>query len=451
MSALRRAHSDEAGQAVVIMALALSAVLALAGLGIDAGFQYAERRREQVAADAAAWAAAVTMATNWNAPDRSARARTIALEYAARNGYNNDGTTNTVTVTVPTSGGFIGNVDYMEVIITVNVRTYFVRVLGSAFESRQVRARAVGGITGPGKAYGLIALSRTACPGLSVLGAGGNKGEVEVEEAGILVNSSCTPALRATGKAKIEAEGVGIDVVGTVETSGNPELSPTPTTGVVQQADPLAYLAPPVLTVPPGPPDINVTNGTVTLDPGVYLGIRVSGNGRVKLRPGTYVIKGGGISVSGNGRVEDETYGDARGVFIYNTCSFYPDPGGTCGGISVSGNGRIELEKETAGTYAGLSIWQPCQNTQTLSVTGAGSGDVELPGSDGDDDEDNELETSGTIYLPCAAVEVSGNGELEIENGQLVADTVTVSGNGEIEIDWDSAASTLSRIPALVE
>lgn len=55
------------------------------------------------------------------------------------------------------------------------------------------------------------------------------------------------------------------------------------------------------------------------------------------------------------------------------------------------------------------------------------------------------------MYLPCAAVAVSGNGELEIEDGQLVADTVSVSGNGKIEIEWDQAMARVDRVPAVVE
>ena len=46
---------------------------------------------------------------------------------------------------------------------------------------------------------------------------------------------------------------------------------------------------------------------------------------------------------------------------------------------------------------------------------------------------------------------MTGNGELEIEDGQLIADTLTVTGNGEIEVEWDASVSGASRVPALVE
>ena len=46
---------------------------------------------------------------------------------------------------------------------------------------------------------------------------------------------------------------------------------------------------------------------------------------------------------------------------------------------------------------------------------------------------------------------MTGNGELEIDDGQLVASTVTVSGNGELEVEWESAAASAARLPAVVE
>ncbi len=445
----RGAIRAEGGQAVVLMALMLTVLLAGGGLAIDAGLLFVERRHEQVAADAAAYAAAVAIATNWTASDRSTRARSAALAYAAANAYNNDGTTNTVTVNVPPlAGAYVGNAAYAEVIVSVDVRTAFVRILGSGFQTRTVQARAVGGVLGPPKPYGLIALSKTACAALSVTG----QGEVETEGAGILVNSSCASALDANGQAEIEAEDGGIDVVGGVVATGGTDIDPIPVTGARQVSDPLAYLPRPTGAGLTTFAAVNVTAGPTTIGPGIYPSISVSGNGKVKMQAGTYVIKGGGISASGNGRVEDDANGDGQGVFIFNACADFPATTGACGAISVSGNGRIELEKETSGAYAGVSIWQPCENTQTLSVTGGGADASGSAGSgDGDDDEDGELETSGTIYIPCAAVSVTGHGELEIEDGQLVASTISVVGNAELEIEWDSAVSSVSRIPALVE
>jgi len=428
--------NDEEGQAVVLLALALTGLLAAGGLAIDAGLQYVERRHEQVAADSAAYAAAATMVENWNAPNRAVLAAASARDYAARNGYNNDQTTNTVTVNIPpASGAFQGNADYAEVIIAVDVKTAFVRVLGAGFVSRNVQGRAVGAITSPPKPYAVIALSKTASPGLQLNG----NGQLEVEDAGVLVNSSASSALTTTSNTQIEAPNV--DVVGQAQVNGS--VSGTVTTGAPAQSDPLAYLVPPSPTGLTTYPAVNATGGTVTLDPGIYPSISASGNAVVRLRPGTYVIAGGGISVSGNGRIQDDTAGN--GVFIYNTCSNYPLTGGTCGAISVSGNGRFDLENSDSGKTAGVSIWQSCDNTQEMTIVGSGQRNHDS------NDTNGELETSGSVYLPCASVSVSGVGELEVEGGQLIAQTITVSGNGEIEVEWNQSAQTPNRAPAVVE
>lgn len=431
MKRIGAAH-EEGGQAVVLLGLALTGMLVVGGLGIDAGLEYVERRHEQVAADAAAFGAAVSMVNNWNAGNRAALARSAALDYASRNGYDNDGTTNTVTVNVPPqSGAYAGDTGYAEVIVSVNVRTAFVRILGTSYTTREVHARAVGGIVAPPKSYAIIALAKTGSPTFSLTG----NAQVEVENAGILVASTGTPALTSTSQTQIEGS---VDVVGTAQASGS--ISGTLTSGASPQPDPLAYLVAPT-SCGATYSAVNATGGTVTLQPGCYPSISASGNADVRLAAGTYVITGGGIAVSGNARIEDDVVG--AGVFIYNGCSSFPSSGGTCGGIGVSGNGRFKLEKASTGTYAGVSIWQPCENTQAMSIVGGGQQS---------DDSNGELETSGSVYLPCAAVNVSGHGELEIEeSGQLIASTIGVVGNGEIEVEWDAGSSTPNRTPAIVE
>jgi len=315
----------------------------------------------------------------------------------------------------------------------VNVRTAFIQVVG--ITTRQVQGRAVGGIVAPPKNYAIIALSKTAAPGLSLTG----QAEVEAEGAGILVNSSASGALSTTSGTELEASTGGIDVAGTASASG--QVQGTLRTGQAQQSDPLAYLVPPNGSGMTTYAAVNATSGTITLNPGIYPSISASGNADVRLRPGTYVIKGGGISVSGNARIEDDTPGDS-GVFIYNACANFPSSGGSCGAVSVSGNGRIKLEKTTTGTYAGISFWQACANTQTMSIVGGGQQS---------DDSNGEFETSGTVYLPCAAVSVSGRGELEIDKGQLIALTISATGNSEIEVEWESSSTQPNRSPALVE
>ena len=82
------------------------------------------------------------------------------------------------------------------------------------------------------------------------------------------------------------------------------------------------------------------------------------------MNSGLYIIEGGGFTVSGNASVT------GSGVTIFNAGSKYPTTGGTYGSITLSGNGTFNLSAPTTGTYAGVVIFQPADNTKALSVSG---------------------------------------------------------------------------------
>jgi hypothetical protein len=58
----------------------------------------------------------------------------------------------------------------------------------------------------------------------------------------------------------------------------------------------------------------------LTINPGTYSSIKVSGNAKLTLQPGIYVIAGGGISVTGNASVSQATVTSSN-------CAI-PQPGG---------------------------------------------------------------------------------------------------------------------------
>ena len=94
------------------------------------------------------------------------------------------------------------------------------------------------------------------------------------------------------------------------------------------------------------------------------------------MNAGTYIIEGGGLTVSGNASIT------GSGVMIINAGSSYPATGGTYGGISLSGNGTYSLTPPASGTYTGIVIWQPKDNTKALALSGNASG------------------MTGTVYAP---------------------------------------------------
>jgi len=116
--------SFERGQALILIVFAIIGLVGITALAIDGGNAFAERRKAQNAADTAALSGALARINN-----ESWVQTTYAV--AAQNGYNNDTTTNAVQVySPPISGPYKGDIEYVQVIITVHTKTYFASVVG---------------------------------------------------------------------------------------------------------------------------------------------------------------------------------------------------------------------------------------------------------------------------------------------------------------------------------
>ena len=124
----------EKGQALIIIVFAIFGLVGLTGLTIDGGNVYSDRRHAQNAADAAVMAAALTSV-------RGGDWHTAGMARAADNDYDNNGTSNIVqVVSPPISGTYAGNPDYIQVLITSHVDTYFAGVVGIHQMTNRVQA-----------------------------------------------------------------------------------------------------------------------------------------------------------------------------------------------------------------------------------------------------------------------------------------------------------------------
>jgi hypothetical protein len=217
----------------------------------------------------------------------------------------------------------------------------------------------------------------------------------------VVVDSSSASALTESGNARITA--AAIRVVGNVQLSGQATLGVTPQTGVAAVPDPLAGLPSPNPAGLTNHGAVNLTSGSLTLNPGIYTQIQVSNSASLTLNPGVYIIEGGGFTVTGSGSL------NAQGVLIYNAGSNYPNSGGTFGGITLSGNGTFHLTPAATGVYAGMVFFQSRQNTRALAIS-ANAG----PG------------ISGTIYAANALLTVSGNASMQVS---LVVGMLSASSN----------------------
>jgi len=242
----------------------------------------------------------------------------------------------------------------------------------------------------------IIVLSPTAGGALTLTGT------VGVSVAGaVVVDSNAPNALTATGNSRVTAG--TIQVVGRVSASNGVILSPAPVTGIQPVPDPLAGLAIPAGGANQGAVDLR--RGSLTINPGIYSQITVSGTGTaLTMNPGVYVIIGGGFSVSNSSSVS------GAGVVLYNAGSNFPAAGGTYGAISFGSSGTITLTAPTSGPYTGVLIFQARDNTQTLSLNASAV-----------------VGLSGTIYAPAALLSLGGSSQLHTS---AIVSQLSLNGNG---------------------
>ena len=146
-------------------------------------------------------------------------------------------------------------------------------------------------------------------------------------------------------------------------------------------------------------------NSSKTISQGIYSRISVSGNAKLTMSGGIYIILGGGFSVSNTASIA------GNGVMIFNAGSEYPSTGGTYGSITLSSTGTYNLSPATSGTYAGVVLFQPPDNTKSVSASANAKG------------------ITGTIYAPAAQLSETSSGAVD---ASLIFDTLTISGNGSV-------------------
>ncbi|MBU6423082.1 MAG: hypothetical protein KGQ88_03490, partial [Chloroflexi bacterium] len=268
------------------------------GLAIDAGTLYVARRTAQEAADAGAYAGAVVLYEGGAYSD----AKTAAATDATKNGYTQggDGGRQTVIVQEPTASPF-NNTEYVEVDISVDVRTSLVPRSGLT----QVSVHSIAGAVPLNNGYAIMALNRSSTANALYVASGGT---VNVEDAGILVNStSASAANNSGGTVSITGSSTGTVVAG-----GASGTWPSLTTSATQQPDPFAGYPKPSTTglttysTLPTP-----SSGAVTLQPGIYMvPITYAGTVTATLTSGTYILEAG---MNGSGNMDFQN--TAGGIF----------------------------------------------------------------------------------------------------------------------------------------
>jgi len=440
MNALHRffgRDDGEEGQAVVLFAIMMLALLFAVGLAIDAGQLYSAKRAEQEAADAAAFAGAVVLYQQGTGAEAIAAARSDALT----NGYVSGGgcllaspgpcydaaTQTTVTVNwPPLSGSYMGNIKHVEVSITRQVKTALVPAQ-AAFNP--VRARGVAGSEPLNNGYAIMALDRgNTCDAFNTQ----SNGDLHLTGGGILVNSTCSTA---ASNDQNSAPRFTIQTPYPLDVNGGAighwtDLGIPINPGHNQVPDPFALFPRPSTS---GMPICNslaaCQDGAGNQIPGVYT-TNLGGNGNtdMTMNPGIYILKAG-MDTGGNNAIT------GNGVFIFNTYTTYPNnPGANpnCSQINLQGNAVSTLSAQTTGPWANLLVFQDPVCTDEMEIGGNGT-----------------FVGTGSIYIPSAPFVFDGNPST-LNGSQLIARTVNIQ-NGNITINYDPTTTAQPILPRLAE
>ena len=449
-------REEQRGQTLVLFALLLVVILGGAGLLVDGGMAWANRRQAQAAADLAALAAARAIADGGFQCNATglASAQAAATTVASFNGFSN------VTVEYPTASGNHTGCSYVRVTVSRSMATTFSRVMGQDTWTPQA--------TAVGAAMQVLGAAAANCTFCSLNTTNKNHtllvqlGSTLIVDGDIYVNSSNgndpddpnSPIKLKdwyVGGDGFDIFGVGgritaerIFVVGGWETHDNGiAVAQQADCPAAQRPDPLAYatlnpplhsnvcihqptLSDPLANFPmPSYSDYPVRStrkasyagtSTYTIEPGIYIkGISISGNAIVYMNPGVYYMAGGPFDVKANATVI------GSGVTIF--AGSESGKSGRAEDIDIDTTGQVVLTPPTSGVYAGLTMFMertsdeditidPNNTAQCATTAAAGQPQGCIGG------------ISGTIYAPnndsLVTVKAAGTANLQIISGRLL-------------------------------
>lgn len=403
----RKTKISEKGQAIVLIVLSFIGLVGMAALVVDGGNAYLERRKTQSAADAAALSGAIARIKggDW---------REYALASAKSNGYDNNGTTNTVELnTPPTSGPYINNPEYVQVIITSHVATFFGPVIGipEVIVSTQAISQ-----TKPAEygqmfdGYALVSLapeSKCDVPNKRAFWLH-DEATLTIQGGGIFVNSDNPDcAFTEQGSAGIRIlDDSPFTIVGGANIQKPELISPfPPQTGGV----PIGY--PPPFQMPKvgcGNKVAEVTGGIVGPD-GVLTNLTLTpGNWDEDFPPeGVTMLEAGVYCISGNINVEGTLIG-SNVVFLVKN-----------GDARFSGGADVQLSAPKTGPYQGLLLYMPGNNLGRIVLNG-----------------NFESSFQGTILAPSGEIHLNGIESNAGYHSQIIGKYIDVGGIDNIKITY---------------
>ena len=152
---------------------------------------------------------------------------------------------------------------------------------------------------------------------------------------------------------------------------------------------------------------INISNGTLTLSPGIYViteGFEVSGHGNITGSGVTIYMGCNTGGVSPTAAPCSPPASPATSSSAGSTCS-PASPVGVQSFASLGGNGTITLTAPTSGEYAGLVLFADPNNAASVCTSGSGTGSLSL---------------NGAVYGKSYGLDIGGNGIASIVSNLVI-------------------------------
>ena len=440
---------SQRGQALILIALAGIALFGIAGLAIDGSAKFSDRRHAQNAADTAALAGALALArseVNWELN---------ALNRAMDNGYDDNHVSNEVEVYNPPISGTFSDCsdvhfdcnDYVQVIVTSHIDTWFMRVLGFEQTTNIVQAvaskySAVSNFNFGGNA--VVALAPTGC---ALMTQGGTN--LAVIGGGLFSNSDDSTCSfkkdSCAGTTNIDADDIGTQ--GTITMVGGASINTgcPPDAGLAPAGSKQLPFPPPYQEIAP-PPEcseslitVSGNPNSVTLSPGHYAKMPPKPNIKgITLQPGVYCIDQEiRIGSTDTFVIGGGTFYSTPGVLLYLMPggSFVFNGGST---VQIWGINQANVDADIAlAPYKGFLIYAaPNYASGTPVNCTVNGGALSM--------------FQGTIYAPYCNMTVNGGSGSTGFQSQLIGYNVKFSGTSDIILNYEADDSPTWNIPLQV-
>ena len=457
--------SDTRGVTAVVMAVSMATLVGFAGLGVETGLWFSQKREYQTAADAAAISGAFQLA-NGNSLGANCSSATTTIwgagcAMALNNGYSS-GTNNSITINEGNWNGttFTANgapLNAVQAVISERKNS----LLSVAYISNvTIRSSAVA-LVQSGAGHGCVFqlgnfnANSSNNAGISVSGS-----------SGLNLGTNCSVVANATGPDSINVNGgnnnqitaYNLFAAGDVNFTGTPNYTlaagQIPVSQEQQQQDPYSSSctggaaagcdplpAPPVPTgsnqngsLPSKSMNCPASPAPVSLQPGQYTnGMDMSVCTSYTMAAGTYYVSGGDVVIKGS-----NVTGSNVTVVLTSTNS-------KSASVQISSNATGSLTEPTSsGTYSGVLFYQYDTSNKVGSINSCSSPANSINANGG-------ISLEGLIYMPSQPLCFQGTPTTIAGHClQLYSYQISIGGNPTIDDTGCPASTTGSSIKQIV-